>query len=97
MREEWNGFKAGHWVTDVNVRDFIQLNYTPYDGDASFLQGPTEATDELWDEVQGLQREERATVHDGTRIPHDLLHPNDDGHIRLAKTLVWQLLSLPLL
>ena len=60
MREEWNGFKAGHWVTDVNVRDFIQLNYTPYDGDASFLQGPTEATDELWDEVQGLQREERA-------------------------------------
>ena len=60
MREEWRGFNAGHWTSDVNVRSFIQNNYTPYDGDASFLQGPTEATRELWDEVQGLQKEERA-------------------------------------
>ncbi|MBE6005181.1 MAG: formate C-acetyltransferase [Lachnospiraceae bacterium] len=60
MREEWRGFNAGHWTSDVNVRSFIQNNYTPYDGDASFLQGPTDATKELWDEVQGLQKEERA-------------------------------------
>ena len=60
MREEWNGFNGGHWVSDVNVRSFIQNNYTPYDGDASFLEGPTEATDKLWNEVQKLQKEERA-------------------------------------
>ena len=60
MREEWRGFKGGHWLRDVNVRDFIQENYTAYDGDASFLSGPTEATNELWGEVQKLQKEERA-------------------------------------
>ena len=60
MREEWRGFKGGHWLRDVNVRDFIQENYTAYDGDASFLLGPTEATNELWAEVQKLQKEERA-------------------------------------
>ncbi|SFG31371.1 formate C-acetyltransferase [Oribacterium sp. WCC10] len=60
MREEWRGFNAGHWTSDVNVRSFIQNNYTPYDGDDSFLEGPTDATKELWDEVQGLQKEERA-------------------------------------
>lgn len=60
MREEWRGFKGGHWLRDVNVRDFIQENYTAYDGDASFLLGPTEATNELWGEVQKLQKEERA-------------------------------------
>ena len=59
MREEWRGFKGGHWLRDVNVRDFIQENYTAYDGDASFLSGPTEATNELWGEVQKLQKEER--------------------------------------
>ena len=61
--EEWNGFKGGHWVDDINVRDFIQRNYTPYDGDDSFLAGPTNATNELWGKVQELQAEERA--HDG--------------------------------
>lgn len=60
MREEWRGFKGGHWLRDVNVRDFIQENYTAYDRDASFLSGPTEATNELWAEVQKLQKEERA-------------------------------------
>ena len=60
MREEWRGFKTGHWVKDVNVRSFIQENYTVYDGDSSFLAGPTEATEKLWNEVQGLQKEERA-------------------------------------
>ena len=60
MKEQWRGFTGSHWVDDVNVRDFIQHNYTPYDGDESFLAGPTKATDKLWGELQQLQREERA-------------------------------------
>ena len=60
LREEWHGFSAGHWTDDVNVRDFIQRNYTQYDGDESFLAGPTEATDKLWGKVQELQKQERA-------------------------------------
>ncbi len=59
MREEWNGFKAGRlWQDEVNVREFIQLNYTPYDGDSKFLAGPTKATKELFDELQRLQKAE---------------------------------------
>ncbi|MGN0075684.1 MAG: formate C-acetyltransferase [Parafannyhessea sp.] len=58
--KEWEGFQGGHWTSDVNVRDFIQQNYTPYDGDESFLAGPTEATDKLWGKVQELQAQERA-------------------------------------
>jgi formate C-acetyltransferase len=60
MREEWGGFTAGHWTDDVNVRDFVQRNYTPYDGDESFLEGPTKATNTLWGKVQELQAQERA-------------------------------------
>jgi len=56
----WRGFKGVKWTDDVNVRDFIQNNYTPYDGDESFLTGPTEATNKLWGKVQELQKEERA-------------------------------------
>ena len=55
----WRSFKGVKWTDDVNVRDFIQNNYTPYDGDESFLVGPTEATDKLWGKVQELQKEER--------------------------------------
>ena len=58
--EQWNGFAGRLWKEEVNVRDFIQQNYQPYDGDSSFLAGPTEATDQLWNEVQKLQKEERA-------------------------------------
>ncbi len=60
MREEWKGFTTGEWVKEVNVRDFIQKNYTPYDGDASFLAGPTQATTDLWNQVLDLQKQERA-------------------------------------
>ena len=60
QREEWRGFTDGHWNDDVNVRDFIQKNYTPYDGDESFLEGPTEATNKLWARLQELQKEERS-------------------------------------
>ncbi len=56
----WRGFQGTKWRDDVNVREFIQKNYTPYDGDASFLAGPTEATDKLWGKLQELQKEERA-------------------------------------
>ena len=63
LREEWNGFTGGHWVDDINVRDFIQRNYTEYTGDDSFLAGPTDATNTLWGKVQELQAAERA--HNG--------------------------------
>ena len=59
MREEWTGFVGGAWEKEINVRDFIQKNYTPYDGDASFLAGPTQATTELWEQVLDLQKKER--------------------------------------
>ena len=57
---EWEGFEPGRWSnTSVNVRDFILKNYTPYDGDESFLAGPTEATTQLWEQVMELSRQER--------------------------------------
>ena len=59
MREEWQGFVPGHYEEEIDVRDFIQKNYTPYDGDESFLEGPTPATDRLWGHLQELQKEER--------------------------------------
>ncbi len=58
--DQWAGFQGHLWKEEVNVRDFIQHNYTQYDGDESFLAGPTEATNKLWGELQKLQKEERA-------------------------------------
>ena len=58
--DQWAGFSGKNWKNSVDVRDFIQENYTPYDGDESFLEGPTEATDKLWGRLQELQKEERA-------------------------------------
>ena len=60
QKDEWNGFEGRKWKEEVDVRDFIQNNYTPYDGDESFLEGPTDATNKLWDILQGLQKEARA-------------------------------------
>ncbi len=57
---EWNGFEGRLWKEEVNTRDFIQKNYNPYDGDESFLAGPTAATDKLWGILKELQKEERA-------------------------------------
>ena len=59
MRTEWNGFIGGEWEREVNVRDFIQKNYHPYDGDESFLAPPTQNTKDLWDQVMELSRKER--------------------------------------
>ena len=58
--EQWHGFQGVKWRDDIDTRDFIQDNYTPYDGDETFLEGPTEATDKLWGKLQELQKEERA-------------------------------------
>lgn len=57
--EQWEGFSGRLWKEGVDVRDFIQNNYQPYDGDESFLAGPTEATNKLWGKLQELQKEER--------------------------------------
>ncbi len=58
--KQWNGFEGRIWKEEINVRDFIQKNYTPYDGDSSFLADPTEATNKLWGILQDLQKKERA-------------------------------------
>lgn len=60
MKEQWQGFKGCKWQDEVDVRDFIQNNYKPYNGDESFLEGPTESTNTLWEKLQKLQKEERA-------------------------------------
>ena len=59
MKPEWNGFVGGKWEREINVRDFIQKNYTPYDGDESFLAGPTQNTKDLWEMVLDLSKKER--------------------------------------
>ncbi len=60
MFEQWNGFKAGKWQDEINVRDFIQLNYTPYEGDESFLAGPTDRTKKVYEKFDALLKEEQA-------------------------------------
>lgn len=59
MRPEWRDFSGGVWEREINVRDFIQKNYTPYDGDDTFLAGPTQATKDLWTQVMDLTAKER--------------------------------------
>ncbi|MGN0481727.1 MAG: formate C-acetyltransferase [Lachnospiraceae bacterium] len=59
MREEWTDFVGGKWESEIDVRDFIQKNYTMYDGDDTFLAGPTDATKTLWDQVMDLSKQER--------------------------------------
>lgn len=76
MREEWKDFVGGLWEKEINVRDFIQRNYTPYTGDGSFLEGPTENTTALWDQVMELNKEERE--HGGvldmdTKVPSTIV------------------------
>ena len=59
MGSEWNGFVGGEWQRVVDVRDFIQKNYTPYEGDDAFLCGPTQDTKDLWAQVMDLAKKER--------------------------------------
>ncbi len=74
MYAEWHGFTAGSWITEVNVRDFIQKNYTPYEGDAKFLVEPTIATKELWQEVLALMKLERQkeVLDVDTKVPSSI-------------------------
>jgi len=70
----WRGFKPGSWQTRVNVRDFIQRNYTPYEGDAKFLQGPTQRTRSIWQTLQPLLAKEREKgVLDVSQVPSGIL------------------------
>ncbi|EAM50627.1 pyruvate formate lyase family protein [Crocosphaera watsonii WH 8501] len=73
-QEAWQGFKQGEWVKEVNVRDFIQKNYTPYQGDESFLETVTPATDTLWNEVKSLmvQEREKGVLDAETKIPSSI-------------------------
>ena len=59
--EQWNDFRSGSWEKEINVRDFIQKNYAPYDGDASFLSNASEKTNKLWNIVLDLYKKERET------------------------------------
>src|SRR5262245_30534525 len=69
----WTGFRAGLWQKEINVRDFIQQNYTPYIGNASFLAGPTERTTKLWARLTDLFVEERKKgVLDVSQIPSSI-------------------------
>ena len=74
MFEQWNGFDAAIWSKEVDVRDFIQKNYTPYEGDSTFLAGPTEATTAHWQQVLELMEEERkkGILDVETKIPSTL-------------------------
>ena len=72
--EAYKGFKEGKWLEEINVTDFIMSNYTPYIGDESFLAPATEATNQLWDQLSGMFKEERAKgIYDAeTRIPSQI-------------------------
>lgn len=59
LKDEWKGFKSGNWVDEIDVRNFIQRNYTPYIGNESFLKGPSKKTKVLWDKVLNLYKLER--------------------------------------
>lgn len=88
--EQWNGFEGRIWKEEINVRDFIQKNYTPYEGDESFLEGPTEATDKLWGILQGLQKGERAkggVLDMDTHIVSGIHLMEQDISVKRPKTL----------
>ena len=74
MRPEWTGFTEGHWTSTIDVRNFIQRNYTPYEGDDSFLEGPTNRTEALWADVRKLMDEEhkRGILDAETKIPSSI-------------------------
>lgn len=76
MRNEWKEFKGGRWETEIDVRDFIMNNYTPYDGDDSFLKGPTADTTALWNEVlEPLQEGTRGRRRTGHGYQGRFHHP----------------------
>jgi formate C-acetyltransferase len=82
LRTEWNGFKSGEWVTEVNMREFIKKNYTPYDGDDSFLNTATPKTEKLWQKVLDLMKEEneKGILDAETQIPSSITS-HEPGYI----------------
>ena len=79
-KEQWNGFEGRLWKEEINVRDFIQKNYTQYDGNEEFLEGPTEATNKLWGKLQALQKEDMSPVEKKALYygVNALLHTTDE-------------------
>jgi len=82
MQEQWNGFQKGTWMEEIDVRDFIQKNYTPYEGNDTFLAGPTERTKALWEDVLKLMEEERkkGVLDAETKVPSTMVS-HEAGYI----------------
>lgn len=82
MQEQWNGFQKGTWMEEIDVRDFIQKNYTPYEGNDTFLAGPTERTKTLWEDVLKLMEEERkkGVLDAETKVPSTMVS-HEAGYI----------------
>ena len=84
----WRGFTGGAWQTRVNLRDFIQRNYTPYEGDGSFLQGPTERTKGMWQKLKPLLAQEREKgILDVSQVPSGIL-AHAPGYIDKANEII---------
>lgn len=89
MRQEWQDFNPGSWTTDINVRSFIQHNYTPYEGDSSFLAGPTKRTTELWNEVMELTKEEtRKGISDAETLRPSTITAFGPGYLDKDKEVI---------
>src|SRR5262249_50752035 len=88
VESQWQGFNGGLWQKEIDVRDFIQQNFEPYDGDGSFLAGPTPRTKTLWDQLGNLFKEERARgVLDVSQIPSTIT-PHAPGYIDRDNELI---------
>lgn len=99
LTNAWQGFSAGEWQNGVNVRDFIQKNYTPYEGDESFLAGATQATTTLWDKVMDgikLENSTKAPVDFDTDVAATITS-HDAGYINKSlETIVGLQTDAPL-
>ena len=93
----WAGFTEGNWQKDIDVRDFIQKNYTPYEGDETFLAPATEKTKHLWkyldDNYLAVERKQR--VYDVTPIPRPTSTPSRPATSTPRKSITWSLASRP--
>ncbi|QHQ62703.1 formate C-acetyltransferase [Anaerocolumna sedimenticola] len=89
MRQEWYDFNTGSWTTDINVRSFIQHNYTPYEGDASFLAEATQRTKDLWNQVSDLMKEEsKKGIIDAETLKPSTITTFGPGYIDKDKELI---------
>ena len=88
--EQWGNFKDGTWKTKIDVRDFIKQNYTPYEGDESFLSGPTERTNKLWNDVLNLYKKEMENggILDADTKTPSAINAYDAGYIDKDLTII---------